>query len=777
MTTRRRYPLSGSAGLALLAIAAGGSDYGHAQEIAEQEEGSPKSATTLEPIKVSALKRETKLQETPVSISAVEAQTLKDMGASGFQDYFRTVPGLQIVGDSPTSRRVTMRGIRSTGEPTVGVYYDETPLSGPAGTSQDASSTVANMDLFDVERLEILRGPQGTLYGSGSMGGTIRMIFNKPDATAYSGAFETDYGQTEGAGDPSTRYKAMVNVPIVKDVLAARAVLYKSESAGYIDNVRYDRKDINDSSSKGGRFMLRLTPNEAITLDASAVFQKSDQSGQNTWYESLGKYNNDDYTIAQTSDDMHLYNMTLNWDLGWATLTTSASYYKWTLQRTSDYTRTLSRSTTNATSCKNYINAIYDLSIDSCDSGQMATYTAYAESRLPSALYQPMTLRSRNYEARLSGLALDDRLAWTGGVYHENRDDTIESQVAKTDESTGMVIYPLDLSAWRHVGTEMKQTAIFGEATYSVTDRFDLTYGVRRYDYDKKVYGQVYISNYITQSYVGDYSEVDASASGYVSKFNASYQFTPTVMGYATAAKGFRPGGANNVPGLDASLVAYGPDSLWNYELGLKTEWWDRRAQLNAAAFQIDWSNMQVSGTSANGAFSYITNAGAARIRGVELEGTVRPLAGLTLNGMLAYMDGRLTEDQTNSSLAMTNSTGRKGDKIPYVPDWSASASVAYNWPIGSTGLYGMARIDYSYAGESGSYFRKDYVYYDTQGNYSLVNLRTGVESGKWALYLYANNLLDKIGVITRSTGSGYDNEVLTLRPRTIGLTFRTSFE
>lgn len=777
MTTRRRYPLSGSVRLAILAMAAGGGGYGHAQEVAEQEQGSPKSATTLEAIKVSALKRETKLQETPVSISAVEAQTLKDMGASGFQDYFRSVPSLQIVGDSPTSRRVTMRGIRSTGEPTVGVYYDETPLSGPAGTSQDASSTVANMDLFDVERLEILRGPQGTLYGSGSMGGTIRMIFNKPDASAYSGAFETDYGQTRGAGDPNTQYKAMVNVPIVKDVLAARAVLYKSESAGYIDNVRYDRKDINDSSSKGGRVMLRLTPNEAITLDASAVFQKSEQSGQNSWYEGLGKYNNDDYTIAQTDDDMHLYNMTLNWDLGWATLTTSASYYKWSLQRTSDYTRTLSRSTANATSCKNYINAIYDLSIDSCDSEQMATYTTYAESRLPSALYQPMMLRSRNYEARLSGLALDDRLAWTGGVYHENRDDTIESMVAKTDESTGMVIHPLDLSAWRHVGTEMQQTAIFGEATWSVTDKFDLTYGVRRYDYDKKTYGQVYISNYITQSYVGDYSEVNASASGYVSKFNASYRFTPDIMGYATAAKGFRPGGANNVPGLDASLVAYGPDSLWNYELGLKTEWWNHRAQLNAAIFQIDWSNMQVSGTSANGAFSYITNAGAARIRGVELEGTVRPLAGLTLNGMLTYMDGRLTEDQTNSNLAMTNSTGRKGDKIPYVPDWSASASVAYNWPIGSTSLYGMARVDYSYVGESGSYFRKNYVYYDTQGNYSLVNLRTGVESGKWALYLYVNNLMDKVGVITRSTGSGYDNELLTLRPRTVGLTFRTSFE
>lgn len=772
--TTTRLSLSGSIQLALLLAASGSAS---AQDTAQPPHATQKSATTLDSVTVSALKRETKLQETPVSISAVEAQTLKDMGASSFQDYFRSVPSLQIVGDSPTQRRVTMRGIRSTGEPTVGVYYDETPLSGPAGTSQDASSTVADMDLFDVERVEVLRGPQGTLYGSGSMGGTIRMIYNKPDASAFTGAFESDIASTRDASGPSTTYKAMVNVPLAKDVLAARAVLYQSERAGYVDNLGYGRDDVNDLDSKGGRVMLRLTPNEAVTLDASAIFQKTDQGGQSEWDEDLGRYNADFQTIATTKDDLHLYNLTLNWDLDWATLTTSASYYKWALQRTSDYTTTLSRSTTNATSCSNYINAIDGAPIGTCDTTQMARYTAYAESRLPSALYQPMLLRSRNYEARLSGLALADRLAWTAGVYRENRDDTIESMVAKTDAGSGDVRQPLDLSAWRHVGTEMEQTAFYGEFTFSATDTLDLTYGLRRYDYDKKTYGQVHISNYITQSYVGDYTEVDASASGYVSKFNASYQFTPAIMGYATAAKGFRPGGANNVPGLADGLIAYQPDSLWNYELGLKTEWWDNRAQLNAALFQIDWSNMQVSGRSANGAFAYIANAGAARIRGAELEGTVRPLAGLTLNAMLTYLDGQLTEDQYNSELAMTNSTGLSGDRIPYVPTWSGAFGAGYNWPIKNTDLYGMARLDYSYVGSSSSYFRDNYAYYEKQGAYSLFNLRAGIEASRWAVYLYVSNLLDKAGVITRDTGAGYDNQVLTLRPRTIGLTLRANFE
>lgn len=758
---------------ALLVFTMGGA---YAQDQDTTAKQTKKEAATLDAITVSALKRETKLQETPISISAVEAQTLKDMGASSFQDYFRTVPSLSIQGDAPASRRVTMRGIRSTGEPTVGVYYDETALSGPAGTSQDASSTVADMDLFDVERVEVLRGPQGTLYGSGSMGGTIRMIYNKPDSTSYSGEVESDVSQTKDSNGLNTTVKGMVNIPIKEDVLAARAVMYRSDRDGYIDNVTYGKSDVDKMSSKGGRFLLRLTPVDNIILDASAVYQHTELNGQNDWDQDLGKYNSDYAYIAKSNDTLHLYNMTLNWDFDFAKWTTSYSYYKWQLLRSSDYTVTLSRSRANATSCKNYINAIHDTDISGCDADQMAEYTAYADSRLPGTLYQPMMLHSRNFDSRLSGLSFNDRLAWTAGVYYENRDDTIESQVALVDSESGNVIKPLDLGAYRHVGTEQNQKALYGELTWSINDKLDLTYGLRRYDYDKKVYGQVYISNYITQSYVGDYTQVDASASGWVSKYNLSYKINPEIMLYATAAKGFRPGGANNVPGLADGLIGYQPDSLWNYEVGLKTELWDHRATLNAAVFQIDWSNMQVSGRSANGAFAYIANAGAARIRGVELEGAIRPVPGLTINGMVTFLDGELTEDQYNSDLAMTNSTGLKGDKIPYVSRWSGAAGIAYNWPISSTGLYGMARLDYTYTGKSGSYFRKNYAYYSEQGNYSLINLRSGIEGGDWGVYLFVDNLMNKDGVISWSTGAGYDNRLFTVRPRTIGLTFRKSF-
>jgi iron complex outermembrane receptor protein len=180
--------------------------------------------------------------------------------------------------------------------------------------------------------------------------------------------------------------------------------------------------------------------------------------------------------------------------------------------------------------------------------------------------------------------------------------------------------------------------------TYKPIEKLSLTIGVRRFDYDKTVSGQVLISNFITQSYVGPAAQVDASASGWVSKFNVSYQVTSDIMVYGLAAKGFRPGGANNVPGLESALLAYAPDSLWNYEAGVKSQWFDHRLTLNAAAYQIDWNNMQISATSANGAFSYLTNAGKARIKGVELEAVARPMPGLTLNATAAFVDAKLTE-------------------------------------------------------------------------------------------------------------------------------------
>jgi outer membrane receptor protein involved in Fe transport len=743
------------------------------------QEAAPKPAddSVIEEVVVTALKRSTTIQTTPISISAVTEKSLQALGASGIQDYFRTVPNLQVEGNSPTNRRLTLRGVRSAGEATVGLYYDETPLTGPAGTTADASSTSADVNLFDVERVEVLRGPQGTLYGSGSMGGTLRVIMNKPDSHQYSGAVEAQGTATKDGG-PGYSVKGMVNVPLVEDKLAARLVLYEAEQGGYVDDVLLNKKDINDQHSTGGRLMLRFTPTDTLTIDATGMFQKTTLDGQNSWYPALGSkdYSTNARVIAPTDDNLSMYNVTAKWDLGFATLTGTSSYYKWTLLRNSDYSPTLSANRANATSCRNYIaggSPATGTTNPACNATQLAQYTAYADSRTPGALYQPMGLTSWNNELRANGALFDDKVDWTAGVYYEDRSDYIESQVAKADASG--VINPSDLTAWRHVGTDTKQTAFFGEVTYKPVEKLSLTFGARRFDYDKTVSGQVLISNFITQSYVGPAAQVDASASGWVSKFNVSYQLTSDIMVYGLAAKGFRPGGANNIPGLDSALLAYGPDSLWNYEAGVKSQWFDRRLTLNAAAYQIDWSNMQISATSANGAFSYLTNAGTARIKGLELEAIARPMRGLTLNATAAFVDAKLTENQANSAVLITGSTGLDGDKFPNVADFSGSAAVEYTWPL--TGdLNGLVRADYAYVGESASQFRPTYAYYEKQGDYGYANLRGGVEGADWGAYLFLNNVTNEVGLMSVTSALNNKQQVVSINPRTVGFSVRKRF-
>jgi iron complex outermembrane receptor protein len=731
----------------------------------------------IEEVVVTALKRSTTVQTTPISISAVTEKSLQALGASGIQDYFRTVPNLQVEGNSPTNRRLTLRGVRSAGEATVGLYYDETPLTGPAGTTADASSTSADVNLFDAERVEVLRGPQGTLYGSGSMGGTLRVILNKPDSSEYSGAVEVQ-GTTQKDGGPGYSVKGMVNVPLIQDKLAARLVLYQAEQGGYIDNIVLNKKDINEQHSTGGRLMLGFTPTDDLTITATGLFQKTTLDGQNSWYPALGKkdYSTNARVIAPTDDNLRMYNVTAKWDLNFATITATSSYYKWTLLRNSDYTPTLSANRANATSCRNYIAggpAAAGTTNPACSTAQMAQYTAYADSRTPGALYQPMGLTSWNHELRANGSLFDDKLDWTAGAYLEKRDDFIESQVAKA--SAAGVINATDLTAWRHVGTETKQTAFFGEITYKPIEKLSITGGLRRFDYDKTVSGQVLISNFITQSYVGPAAQVDASASGWVSKVNVSYQVTSDAMVYALAAKGFRPGGANNVPGLASALLAYAPDSLWNYEAGVKTQWFDRRLTLNAAAYQIDWSNMQISATSANGAFGFLTNAGAAKIQGLEIEATARPISGLTLSATAAFVDAKLTQDQANSTVLIGGSTGLRGDAFPNVADFSGSVAAEYTWPLQGD-LNGFLRADYAYVGESASQFRPTFSQYEKQGDYGYANLRGGVEGPDWGAYVFLNNATNEVGLMSVTTALNNPKQVVSINPRTLGVQVRKRF-
>jgi outer membrane receptor protein involved in Fe transport len=698
----------------------------------------------VEEIVVTALKRSTTLQTTPMAISAVTGDSLEKLGATGLADYFRQVPGVNLTQGQLGQSRVTIRGVQGSGEATTGLYYDETPVTGPSGTTQDPGNNAADLNLFDVERVEVLRGPQGTLYGGGSMGGTLRVIYNKPNSQDFGAAIEAQASDTKG-GSAGSYLKAMGNIPLIQGKLAARITAYTEDRPGYVDNVKLKTKDVNDSRSSGYRAMLGFTPTDDLSLTATKVHQSTSADDMEGWYQRVGKYETDSTVKLPLNTQMDLTSLTGKWNSPIGEVTAVSSYYRYDILRTIDFTPQY----------KPYIGTAYGV-----------------------IGYQPANLQSWNHELRMSSKG-EGQLQWTIGGYMELRKDHIDSNTVLTDPATGLPYSPSRYVTARYINTNMKQTAEFGDLTYSPEQipGLSLTFGARHYDYTKTTSGAGTQKNLLTGAAPAAFSEQTAKAKGWVYKFNASYKINSDAMLYATASEGFRPGGANNIPGLNSRLVVYNPDSLWNYETGVKTTWLGGRMTANASVYRIDWKNRQTGALTADGLYSFITNSGDARIQGVELEVAAKPMTGLTLTGSAGYTQAKLTEDQGNADILVDGSTGKKGDRLSNVPDWTASASAQYVWPLPvGEGLNGLVRADYAFTGDMVSTFRPTYVYYDKFGSFSTVNLRAGVESNDWGVYAFVSNLTNAEGIMNKNSNVGYQDLLYGLTPRTIGVNARRKF-
>jgi iron complex outermembrane recepter protein len=695
----------------------------------------------IEEVVVTALKRETTLQDTPLAVSAVSGATLVDRGIDNVSDLLRTTPGLGVLDQGAGQRRFIVRGVQSAGEAQTGLYYDEALVSsGSPGTTNDAGQRMPEIRLFDVERIEVLRGPQGTLYGSGSMGGTVRVLFNKPTNEYQTQAHAAVETMAEGA----TGYEAdgMINMPF-GDQLAARVVAYHHEHGGYIDNLRLGIDDINDEEASGGRVLLRYQPNEKLTVDLAAHVQRED-AAVSVWEHTVGEYQSRTATQLPVKDDFELYNLTLKWDLGFATLTGVGSFFERDLLVTIDGTR--------------FLQGILP---------QLPP--PLRPPFVESVLHQPQDIEDRSYELRL-GSNGSGPLAWTLGAYFEQRDAFTSSQHVKTDPITGLRVVPTVFAFHRDIRDVLEQRAVFGELSYDIMPALTLTLGGRYFDYDKEVTGRMLVPfapfGFLTTT---GPTTSRSDEDGFVSKVGLAYRFGEHVLAYAQANQGFRPGGVNQVPGLDQTLAPYEADSTWNYELGLKSRWFDEQLQLNLAAFRIDWDDMQVTGVSrTNAAVRFIANAGAARIDGIELEATAAPLAGLQIALSGAYLDARLRENQSNADLT---APGLKDDRIPNVPEYSAALALEYGRPLGAA-LHGSMRTDVTYVGETTSEFRPTSAFFERIDAYTLTNvrLRLADDDTTWNLDLYVDNLFDELAIgRVLSSPFGFDL-TLSSPPRTIGI-------
>ncbi|WEK44005.1 MAG: TonB-dependent receptor [Candidatus Sphingomonas colombiensis] len=719
---------------------------------------------------VTALKRGTRLQETPIAISAVSAQTIANAGVQSIADLHSQVPSLNFVDGGPSNRRVVIRGIQATGEPTVGVYYDETPVTGTVGASNDAGGSTPELRLFDVDRVEALRGPQGTLYGSGSMGGTLRIIYKKP-----SYELGADFDGTMSAtkhGGANQEMNGMINVPLIDQKVAFRAVGFYKRNSGYIDNTWLRVNDINAEESYGGRAILRVQPVAAWTIDA-AIYYNNSSTDTPSWLLESGRYKTDSRTRLIVRDEVTLYSLTSAYDFGGVTATGVVSYMDRSLVSQSDTSRYIQG--TNNLATYNRLCAAGCVDQFSKPITSFAQYQAFVAGQSTSSLYPQQDLNALTAELRLSSSA-HGPINWTvGGFYSRRRTDVANPQL-NANAANGFVI-PNQIDTVRFIHDELKQLAAFGELSVDITSKLNVTGGIRYFKYDKDVIGHTDVPSILVGAKITPPTALSSTEDGTVLKANASYKITPDIMFYAEAAQGFRPGGVNQVLGLDTALTPYRSDSLWNYEAGFKTAWFNRALIANIDVFRIDWTNIQVTQRTPNGAFSYIGNAAAARVQGVEFETSIQPVHGLNISGNATYMTAKLTEDQLPSNLT-TASSGLAGNRIPYVPKFTMGASAQYTWALTNT-FDGVIRADFSHSGGYYSDFRPTYVYTRYINGYELVNTRIGIErQNDWGAYIFVNNLFDATA-ITRASSSAIGvglTSVTSARPRTIGLNLRKSF-
>ena len=704
--------------------------------------------TEVDAIIVTAQKREQNLQDVSTSIAAVSGADIAESGKNNFADIMTSVPSLTMVSQGPGLSTLALRGITTGGvrndEPqnkeTVGVYIDETPIS--------VNGFNPDLGLYDLSRVEVLRGPQGTLYGSGSMGGTIRIITNKPDLDDFKGSAEATLSNTRHGG-ANYSVKGMVNLPLVEDVIALRAVAYRSDTSGYIDNVVTGEKDVNDAQTTGARVELGARLGENLRANLTYMIHDLKTGGRS---EQTSAYQRTTRAFDGLTDRINIFNATLDYDLGWAGVTSSTSYLK--------------KRNTNRNSLEFILESALGF-------------------RSASPLVDTTEIEDFSQELRIASSG-DGPLTYVVGAFYQDRkrDYTQDAPVPGIDAFVGVPSTALgapgpDRAFYGIQSIRQKQKALFGEISYAFTERLTATLGLRYFDF-KEDYS-TYSSGLLNGG--ADSSRGGFSETGVTPKLDLSYAATPDNLIYVQASKGFRLGGVNTtVPadlcradleklGRSNAAGSFASDSVWNYELGTKNQFMERRLTFNASVYRIDWSDMQTTLSLPSCAFSFRTNAGAARSVGAELEARFAASESLDLYATLGLTNSRLTQD-------VPFTPWKDGDNVPGVPKQQVSAGARQAFSLfGADDAY--VRVDYSYVSRMKTNFDDANVNNRRYGDYHLVNVQAGVRAEQWPVEVsvFVRNLFDDDGRVLASAASQVAPErFITVQPRTVGVTVQATF-
>lgn len=716
-----------------------------------QTEPSDAGATTLDTIIVTATKREVSILDVPQSIQAIGGEELEDLAINNVEDVAALVPNLNIEVDRKYGGQFNIRGFGDQGRAfasfsTVGIYVDETPLT----------DGFANLDsaLYDLERVEVLRGPQGTLYGEGSLAGTVRLITNKPDLNEYSAELLAR-GEMTKDGDPSYRVGGYFNIPISEDIAALRITGSYDDQGGFMDAGPFPTgapitEDINERKSSYVRAALKVEPSQAFSFTPSFVYQKNKAAAgpiDSLALPDLVGYSNGPDSFQ---DDLYIYALEAEYDFGPVTLTSSSSYYDRAFDSIDDDLQA---------------NTIISLFIGPSD------FTTQTFTRDTETFTQELRLTS-NGEGPFSWLV--------GGFY---RDKDLKEDVLIVSPTIENIVgdgrtFLLDNTA------TFEQFAVFGEASYQLTDKFSVTGGLRWFDetaesslnfgvFDLGVFGFVQNPN-ITPT---------LSESDVLFKAAATYEASDDLTFYALYSEGYRPGGVNDrvvdiggmlTPTELTALSTYGQDETKNYEIGLKSVLFGGRANVNLTLFYIDWTGTQVSAEPLPGV-NVVVNASGADSIGIEFDAIAQVTDKLQIGGTFGYASAEISSETASAAGIIP-----EGAVLPQAPEFSGSIFAEYVHPV-SENIEARFRIDGRYTDDRVN--RVDVVGLPGTplDSYSTVNALVGLEADDWSLNVYANNLTNELaeldGVLfddgtVGNIVAGYVRN----RPRTIGIQVKKRF-
>jgi iron complex outermembrane recepter protein len=703
------------------------------------------TAHTLQEIVVTAEKRSESIQKVPLDVTVLDQTKLTQMGATSLVDYANTIPSLSMESLAPGEQQVFLRGVttvvdtstRGSTQSTTGIYIDDMIVSN--------NVTAPDLDLFDVNRIEVLKGPQGTLYGDGSVGGLVRVITNKADPRQFSADLQATGGSIEhGGGDYGAN--AMANVPLVSDKLALRVVGQYRHNDGFIDDVVQNRRNVNSMTQWGGRASLAWDATARLNVTLNALYQGTALGAQNDYNLLLGDLKRGTIYPEPLNTIFKLYNATIKYDFGWSQLLSTSSYSTYYHRDDTDFT--------------DFLATILPVT-------------------LPSLGRQGYDSRSVSEEMRLTSENAR-KLSWLLGLYYfrykeSNYEHDVShglfdffSAIGEPLQGTPFDVGP-DVIFNDNAKISHTEYAGFGELTYHLARGFSATVGGRYFS--DKLENQDDAGGVVSGSPPTDL-RASTNDTGSVYRFRLADQINARDLVYVLASEGYRIGGLNPLNPFTINDPTYPrafqPDHLWNYEAGVKTGWLDGRLTIDGAAYHIDWQNMQIEVTLPTG-FSEIANAGAASITGTELDVAYVPADWLALG-----INGSLIDAQ----LAKTSAIGEKGERLVGVPHQQGSAYVQGTFPMGS-GMSGFVRLDADYMGTMRRFFGA-LDNFETYGNYTLANFRTGLRRGDLSVTLFVSNLADRraalfTGQQSTTTPTGRLDRY-TNQPRTVGITVEESF-